>query len=125
MNKQCCEKCVIRNSSNVAVGCLYWSCPCHSTPQNKQFDMLEGNHIAQTKESTPQEMKTTRQIIASYVERNDIHGLAEFARAMMEDQVLEKMEMRNRVGFLRQWLNEKPANQLVTDEDIIKWLELE
>ena len=27
-----------------------------------------------------------------------------------------------KVGQLRQWLNEKPADRLVTNEDIIYWL---
>lgn len=40
--------------------------------------------------------KETRGIISQYVERGDILGLADFARAMMEDFMLEKEELINK-----------------------------
>lgn len=36
----------------------------------------------------------------------------------------ERERIRSRVGWLRQWLNEKPADMLVTNEQIEGWLEI-
>ena len=38
---------------------------------------------------------------------------------------LKREDMIRKVGFLRQWLNEKPEDRLVTDADIINWLKLD
>ena len=37
--------------------------------------------------------KNTRAIIAQYVDRKDLHGLAEFARAIMEDSMNERSQL--------------------------------
>ena len=37
----------------------------------------------------------------------------------------ERKSIKNRIGFLRQWLNEKDKDRLVTNRDIEVWLELE
>ena len=38
-------------------------------------------------------MKTMKGKIMEYVERNDINGLAEFARAMVEDEIEERRKL--------------------------------
>lgn len=44
-------------------------------------------------------------------------------RQAVRDEIVE--QIRNNIGSLRQWLNEKPANRLVTNEDIELWLALD
>lgn len=34
----------------------------------------------------------------------------------------EIQKIKNNIGFLRQWINEKPNNKLVTNHDIEEWL---
>lgn len=36
-----------------------------------------------------------------------------------------RTHLNGRIGFLRQWINEKDADVLVTNEGIMRWLELE
>lgn len=38
-------------------------------------------------------MKTMKGKIMEYVERNDINGLAEFARAVVEDEIIEREKL--------------------------------
>ena len=35
-----------------------------------------------------------------------------------------RKELNGRIGMLRQWVNEKPADHLVTNEDIEMWLNI-
>ncbi len=43
-------------------------------------------------------------------------------QANRDNTPVTKMDIR--IGMLRQWLNEKPADRLVTNEDIKYWLDL-
>jgi hypothetical protein len=44
-----------------------------------------------------------------------------FVKLKLKDQL---KETRKNVGLLRQWLNERNSNDLITDEQIIEFLEL-
>ena len=67
--------------------------------------------------------------------RGDLHGnkgqpvhgdaIKGFIRQLILSQSNAlKEEWRKNVGLLRQWLNEKPNDRLVTNEDIMEWLNL-
>ena len=43
---------------------------------------------------------------------------------LLSEEAKWKEEISGRIGFLRQWLNEKSADRLVTNEDIEEWLGL-
>jgi len=46
----------------------------------------------------------------------------EITQAKQQTREEFKEEIKNNIGFLRQWLNEKPTDRLVKNEDIEKWL---
>ena len=49
-------------------------------------------------------------------------ALTEAMQAGAEER---EMEIKSRVGFLRQWINERPAGaRLMTSEDILNWLDI-
>ncbi len=51
----------------------------------------------------------------------DVDSTKAFIRQLLEQKEREIVE---NIGQLRQWLNEKPKDMLVTNEHILKWLEL-
>jgi len=42
----------------------------------------------------------------------------DFSKALEQ----ERIKIKKNIGFLRQWLNEKPEDRLVTNKDIEEWL---
>ena len=48
-----------------------------------------------------------------------------FKERLKEAVESERARIGSRVGFLRQWLNERPKDILITNEDIELWLELD
>lgn len=48
--------------------------------------------------------------------------LRDTLKALLSFETQIRNDALKNVGFLRQWLNEKPADKMVTNEDIIYWL---
>src|SRR3990167_11467302 len=76
---------------------------------------IEADRIARFESVTCMDCHAYKQVMVCIPCRNRFRDAA----------IKETMEkIRSKVGFLRQWLNEKPENRLVTNEDIDKWLGL-
>lgn len=58
------------------------------------------------------------------VDGHRVNSLGELGDFIQEAVEAERERIESRIGFLRQWLNEKPADLLVTNEAIKLWLEL-
>lgn len=66
-----------------------------------------------------------REKIYKILEINDAANKASWwniADEILNLQAKTIEDIKKNIGFLRQWLNEKPKDRLVTNKDIEKWL---
>lgn len=143
---RCCKKCNEQLANNFSI-CMDNNCPCHSKEKQRNFlspDTRNSPTLAEWEEEFKEIwfapngkgnlITQIRSFISSQIKQAEARGFQDGVTitksAMAEENARIKTnakaevveEITKNIGMLRQWINEKPADMLVTDEHIKIWL---
>ena len=126
----------------IKAGVIRCDCVCHDKPVNEWEDSFCDKFV-RTDLSKEEKGKMKNWFLVDYIVAQDMidfiatqisfakkqgyeEGLGSHDDAIAEgiklghDEAIEKV--KGRIGFLRQWLNERPSGSMVTNEHIETWL---